>query len=186
MTEPSRLLAGRRGPSRVEKEAILDGVLARVAPRPRWGRRLAIGALAAAGAAIAMIVLQPSAPRDELTARGGALPDGFEVSCVPAPCSAGSKLVFDLAPTGDAAYFAAYARRDDALIWYFPSTAKGESRPVPRGGGVLDTGIVLGPEHAPGAYVIEGVFSSEPLDRAAIRTARAHGRTVVTRQVVVQ
>ena len=132
MTDVSRLLAGRRGPSRPEKEAILESVLAQVAPRPVWRRRVAIGGLAlsaAAAAATAALVVLPAAPRDELTVRGGELPRGFEVTCVPAPCAVGSKLVFDITSTGGAAYFAALARGADRVIWYFPSTPEGRSRP---------------------------------------------------------
>ncbi len=188
MTEPSRLLAGRSGLSRPEKEEILERVLVQVAPRARWPRRVAIGALAVAAAAAGVLVLGPGAPRDEFTARGGELPPGFEVSCVPAPCASGSKLVFDVTSTGGAAYFAAFARHDDTLIWYFPSTPEARSRPLPPGGGVLDTGIVLGREHAPGSYRIEGVFSPAPLDRAAIRALGERGATVarVTREVTVR
>jgi hypothetical protein len=190
MTEPARLLAGRRRLSRLEKEAVLERVLAQVAPRVRWRRRLAVGALAVAAATAGALVLVPRAPREDLTARGGELPPGFEVTCVPAPCTAGSKLVFDVTSVGDStggiAYFAALGRRGDTLIWYFPSTANGHSLPVPHGGGVLDTGFVLGPEHAPGTYAIEGVFSPVPLDRAAIRAILERGGATVTRQVVVQ
>jgi hypothetical protein len=185
MTERSRLLAGRRGLSRPEKEAILGRVLAQVAPRRRWPGRLAIGALALAGAA-GVVTLMPGAPRDELTARGAKLPPGFDVTCVPAPCAAGSKLVFDITSTGGAAYFAAFARSADRVIWYFPSTAGGRSRPLPQGGGVLDTGITLGAEHAPGTYMIEGVFSPAPLDRAAIRAAVDGGGATVTRSVLIR
>jgi hypothetical protein len=191
MTDPSRLLAGRRGLSRPEKEAILGRVLDDVAPRPRWGRRLGLGALALAAAAAGAVALLPRAPGppgvaiDELTARGGAVPAGFEVSCVPAPCAVGSKLVFDITSTGGNAYFAAFARSAERWIWYFPSTAEARSRPVPRGGGVLDTGIVLGTEHAPGVYAVGGVFSPAPLDRAAIRALVERGAPMVTREVTV-
>ena len=189
MTEPSRLLSGRRALSRPEKEAILDRVLAQVAPRARWRRGAAVGALAVAAAAGALLLV-PRSPHDELTARGGELPPGFEVTCAPAPCTTGSKLVFDVAPggaaSGSAAYFAAVARRGDLRIWYFPSTAGGRSVPVPRGGGVLDTGIVLGAEHAPGSYVIESVFSAVPLDRAAIRAILERGSPTATRELVVR
>jgi len=185
MTEPSRLLAGRRGLSRPEKEAILARVLAGVAPRRRWGRRLALGAIAAAAAAGLLVVL-PASPRDELTARGGGRVAGFEVTCVPAPCAAGSKLVFDLTATDGAAYFAAFASRGDTRIWYFPNAPRARSQAVPPGGGVLDTGIVLGPEHTPGDYVIEGVFSAEPLDRPAIRARIERGGAIVTRRMVVR
>jgi hypothetical protein len=186
MTEPSRLLAGRRGLSRPEKEAILGGVLARVTPRPRWRGRLAVSAIAMAAAAAGAIALLPGSPRDELVARGGELPAGFEVTCVPAPCTAGSKLVFDITSTGDAGYFAAFARSADRWIWYFPSAPDGRSRRLPRRGGLLDTGIVLGPEHAPGSYTIQGVFSPAPLDRAAIRAIVERGGPTVARQVTVQ
>ncbi len=189
MTEPSRLLSGRPALSRPEKEAILESVLAQVAPRARWRRGLVVGTLAVAAAAGAF-VLVPRGPHDELTARGGELPPGFEVSCVPAPCTTGSKLVFDVAPGGAASeravYFAAVGQRGDTRIWYFPGTADGHSVAVPRGGGVLDTGIVLGSEHAPGSYAIEGVFSAAPLDRAAVRAILDRGDATATRQVVVR
>ena len=185
MTERSRLLAGRRGLSRPEKEAILGRVLAQVAPRPRWRSRFAIGALALSAAAGAVILL-PAAPRDELTARGGALPPGFEVTCVPAPCAAGSKLVFDITSTGGGAYFAAFARGADRVIWYFPNSPGGRSRPLPADGGVLDTGITLGSEHAPGTYTIHGVFSPAPLDRAAVRALVDQGGATATRQVIIR
>jgi hypothetical protein len=181
MTEPSRLLAGRRGLSRPEKDAILGAVLARVDRRP-LRRGLVIGALTAAAAA-AMIALLVR-PRDELTVKGGELAPGFEVTCLPAPCTVGSKLVFDITSTGDATYFAAWGHMErgsafsgsSTFIWYFPA-----SRRIPDGGGVLDTGIVVGPEHEPGTYTIEGVFSTEPLDRDAIRTHPTVRREVVVR-----
>jgi len=175
--------------SRPEKEAILERVLAGAAPRVRWRHRLAVGVLAVAGVVMAVVVLGPvtgSGPRDELTARGGELSAGFELTCVPAPCTAGSKLVFDITSTGGAAYFAAFARHGEKLIWYFPSTPEARSRPLPPAGGLLDTGIVLGAEHAPGVYTVEGVFSPAPLDRPAIRAIVERGGAAVTRQVIVR
>jgi hypothetical protein len=187
MSDPSRLLAGRRRLSRPEKEAILESVLARVAPRRRWRRPVALGALALAGAAVLAVVVLPGAreARDELTVRGGALAAGFEVTCLPRPCATGSKLVFDITSTGGAAYFAAFARSADRWIWYFPSAPAGRSLPLPPTGGVLDSGIVLGPEHALGSYTVHAVFSASPLDRAAIRAAFERGQTIA-REVVVQ
>jgi hypothetical protein len=186
MTERSRLLAGRRGLSRPEKEAVFERVFARVAPRSRWRGRLAVGALAVAAAAAGAVIILPVAPRDELTARGGDLPPGFDVTCVPEPCAAGSKLVFDISSTGGAAYFAAFARGADRVIWYFPNTPGGRSRPVPAGGGVLETGITLGSEHAPGTYTVNGVFSPAPLDRAEVRAVVDGGGGAVTRQVIIR
>jgi hypothetical protein len=188
MIDPSRLLAGRRGLSRPEQEAILETVLTRVAPRPRWRSRITLGvaALGATAAVIAVLTVRPAGQVDELTARGGVLPAGFEVTCIPTPCAAGSKLVFDITSTGGAAYFAAFARGNDRWIWYFPSTAAARSRALPAAGGVLDTGITLGPEHAPGSYTIEGVFSSTPLDRDAIRARSERGGATITRQVTVR
>jgi len=185
MTERSRLLAGRRGLSRPEKEMILGRVLARVAPRSRWRSRIAIGALALSAAAAGAAILLPVTPRDELTARGGDLPPGFEVTCVPEPCAVGSKLVFDITSTGGAAYFAAFASGGDRVIWYFPNSPEGRSRPVPEGGGIMNTGITLGSEHAPGTYMIKGVFSSAALDRASVRALVDQGRATVTRQVII-
>ena len=178
--DPSRLLSGRRGMSRPEKEQVLDRVLSRV--EPRLPRRLALAGAAAVAAALAVVlVIRPGGSRDQLTARGGELPAGFEISCVPAPCAAGGKLAFDITSTGGATYFAAFARRGDAWIWYFP-----QSHAIPPDGGVLGEGIVLGPEHVPGTYTIEGVFSDAPLGRAEIRDRAAHGNGVVTREVVIR
>lgn len=186
MIDPSRLLAGRRGLSRPEKEAILHAVLARVEPRPpRWRWRVATAA-ALVGAVAVAVVLLPGRPRDELTARGAALPAAFEVTCLPAPCAAGSKLAFAVTSTGDAAFLTVVARRGQTLIWYFPDTPDGRSVAIPPGGGVLDRGVVLGPEHAPGDYTIEGVFSREPLDRTAARAWLDRGGATVTRRMVVR
>lgn len=176
MIEPSRLLAGRRGLSRPEKDAILEGVLAEVAPHRRW-HWPALAATVLAGAAA--IALWPTAPRPALTARGGNdLAAGFELSCVPQPCAVGATLAFDITATGGAAYFSAFARSDDAWIWYFPRSPDARSVALPSGGGVLDLGIALGPEHAPGRYTVVGVFSDQPLDRAEVRARIERGEGV--------
>lgn len=186
MIEPSRLLAGRRDLSRPEKDAILDAVLDEVEPRRSSWRWPALGVVMTAAAAL-LIALWPHPGRiDEITARGGDLPAGFALSCVPAPCAAGTKLVFDITSTGGATYFSAFARNDQTWIWYFPHGPAGHSVPVPAGGGVLDFGISLGPEHAPGSYTVVGVFSDRPLDRAAVRAWVERGEHVVSRPLVMQ
>ncbi|MEO8553289.1 MAG: hypothetical protein ABI678_25120, partial [Kofleriaceae bacterium] len=70
----ARLLAGDDRLSRVEKDAVLDGVLGAV-PRPhaRWPW-LVLPALAAAVALIVIAPWKPRAPADDFTARGGGQP----------------------------------------------------------------------------------------------------------------
>ena len=170
----TRLLAGDDRLSRIEKDAVLDGVLATVAPqrRTRWPWL----ALPAVVAAVAIVVIAPwrSAPREEFAARGGsASVAAMHVTCA-AGCTHGAKLVFDLHGTSSYHYFAAFAKRSDGtVLWYFPTTDAATSADLATlpTSGVLDRGIVLGEDHPAGTYRVYGVFSREPLTRAAIRGA---------------
>ncbi|MEO6775038.1 MAG: hypothetical protein ABI467_18880 [Kofleriaceae bacterium] len=193
----ARLLAGRDRLSRSEKDALLDGTLAAVAPRSRirwpW---LALPALAAAVALVMIAPWRVSAPSSDFTARGGAAPVAvLHVTCA-AGCTHGDKLVFDLHGTSAYRYFAAFAKRGDGtVLWYFPAADDATSVDLTTlpPSGVLDRGIVLGAEHPPGTYRIYGVFSHVPLARAAIRAAfdatrltAGAGTQVVTTDVEVR
>jgi len=195
----ARLLSGRNQLSRIEKEAILQSVLDRVAAAKapaesasRQRRRHAVlwygapVALAAAGFAIFLLV-RPSPPQPgEFTARGGAVsspkdPD-FALRCIdergPAPCRSGLRMLFVLSRDEAHPYFAAYAQHSDGtVLWYVPEQASAASIDVRIASkqDVLSTAIAFGPEHRPGSYRVYGVFSTTPLSRAAIRAAVSAG-----------
>jgi hypothetical protein len=186
----SRLLAGRDELSRVEKDALLEGVLAERPRRARWVW-LALPAFAAA-AAVVLLVRPSHRSDDELAARGGSAAfAALHVTCSP-QCVPGGKLVLDLHGTTGFRYFAAFARRaDGTVLWYFP--ASDDATSVAATNGVLDQTIVLGPEHPAGAYQVYGVFSNAPLGRAAIRDAfdpvrmtAGAGTAVVSAEIVVR
>jgi hypothetical protein len=163
----SRLLAGRDALSRSEKDAILAG-LAVAAPRAhhRW-IWLALPAIAV----VALFVIAPwhVSPSSEFGARGNSRPvAALSVTCT-GGCTRGGKLLFDLHGTTKYLYFAAFAKRGEGpVLWYFPTADDATSVAIAETG-VLDRGIVLGPEHAAGTYRIYGVFSTTPLTRATIR-----------------
>ena len=185
----SRLLAGRDALSRVEKDELLDRVIAPPPRRTRWAW-LALPALAAA--AVAVLVVRPSHESD-FGARGGSGSfAALHVRCSPA-CTPGGRLVLDAHGTTGYRYVAAFAKRSDGtVLWYFPATDDATSVEVPASG-VLDRSIVLGPEHVAGRYQIYGVFSNAPLARAEIRDAFDPARmtagaatAVVTDEMIVQ
>ncbi|HSR96901.1 MAG TPA: hypothetical protein VLM79_07625 [Kofleriaceae bacterium] len=191
MSQPpliARLLSRRRELSRIEKEQIFARVVAEVAPS-RWRSRTAwlTASLGVAVAAGVLLMAWPSRPAsdDAFTARGGNVQPAFRIHCIiaaqEAPCRSGAKLVFEVWP-GAATYFAAFARRDDgAVIWYFPDQPTGVSKDLRSlVHGILDTGIIVGPEHQPGSYEITGVFSPQPIDRAAIRAIAGSPPTNLT------
>ena len=169
-----RLLAGHDRLSRVEKDDILDAVLAGVSPpqrRVRWWMAL----VPAAMAMVAILAIAPwrsSAPTSELAARGGSEPFAvFQPTCTDG-CEAGHKILFDLHGTSGYRYFAAFSKRPDGtVLWYFPDAGRSSSIDLvmqPESG-VLDRSILLGADHPPGTYRLHGVFSREPLTREMIR-----------------
>jgi len=198
----SRLLSRRNRLSRVEKDAILECVLAEVAPASRRRRTAwlvaGLGLAAAAGLLLVLPRLSPSPGRadETFTARGGGAPSAFRAHCGDTGCRAGAKLVFEISEGAADRYFAAFARRaDGTILWYFPETAAGTSKDLSRDleRGVVTTGIVLGAEHPPGSYEVYGVFSRRPLDRPAVKaliggTAAASSPTgaVVTQKVTIE
>ncbi len=181
-----RLLARRDRLGRVEKDAILEAVLADVAPRRRARFWLAIAAPVMA-AAVVLVAIAPwrQHASDEFAARGSSRPVAtFHATCNGA-CTRGGKLVFDVYGTTSYRYFAAFAKRGDGtVLWYFPAPDGTSLDIAAATHGVLDRGIVLGDEHSPGSYRVYGVFSNEPLTRAQIRAvfdeAARTGTEVVT------
>lgn len=193
----SRLLAGRNRLGRLEKEQILDAVLADVAPRRRARWWFAVVPAVAAVVAV-MLVLGPWRGRapDELTPRGaGRMLGAFKPTCARG-CTAGEKILFDLHGTAGFRYFAAFGQRaDGTVLWYFPSDDDGVgielAQPLPSG--MLDRGIVIGSEHPPGTYRVFGVFSNKPLSRAQIRerfdadhVTAGPGTSVIEQDLVVR
>lgn len=183
---PPRLLAGRDRLGRVEKDAILEAVLAGTAPKPaRAWWWVALPAFAAA--AIALVLLWPRAKPDDFTARGGGAPVAmFAPSCT--TCARGAKLAFDLQGTTGYRYFAAFARTNAGdVVWYF--TGKDLATSLARG--VLDETVVL---ETSGDYRLYGVFSQQPLDRDAIkalfaddgRVREVAGVKVVDREIAIR
>lgn len=202
-----RLLAGRNRLSRAEKDEIFARVVDGVAPPERRRRRWWAGAgVAVAAAAAALLVLpgrggegEPGGAASSFAARGGGdTSAAFELSCptAAAGCRAGATLVFDLSPASGYRYFAAFARRgDDAVIWYVPGDSGDASADLRTRleAGVLDRGVVLGAEHPPGRYTVFGIFSQQPLTRAAIRghfdpdaASLGPDTAVVRKELVVQ
>lgn len=160
---PARLLAGRDGPSIVEKEAMLAAILPPKSRSKRW-LWLAAPSVLAAAAAVLLVVWPRN--HNEFSPRGGPGPNARLALTCPTGCSAGHKLVFDLHGTAGYRYFAAFARSSDGdVIWYFPQP-NGTSERV---ADVLARTIVFGPEHKPGRYTVYGVYSAQPLSREAIK-----------------
>ena len=182
--EAARLLSGRDRLSVLEKEDILDGVLARgtlkVPSRATsfFKARRVVAALALGGATAVTLFLVTSGRYsvDELTSRGATLKStpSFKVACAEGDCHQGDKLLFQLENAAPALYFAAYAQRDDGVVlWYFPGESHATSVPVSMttAGGILAEAVVLGPEHRPGAYRVVGIFSPQALSKNAIKNA---------------
>jgi len=196
----ARLLSGRNRPSVLHKEAGSGRVLAKL----DRDRRIRRGALFGSLLSVAAVLLFVSIPEDStpnntnqssttLTPRGEA-----EASFVPhchdeaKRCRPGSTLSFEIVAMGGARYFAAFAQRTDGVVlWYLPAPDE-TSLEVQAAGAMLGTGVRLGQEHTPGNYTVYGVFSREPLDRAALRErlgpalAGREGLSVVTRALNVE
>ena len=193
----ARLLSGRNRMGRQEKEHILDEVLGSVAPRPsrRWWF-VALPALAAAAALILFVIPSKETPRDELASRGATRAVAALAVTCPGGCGAGEKILFDVSGTTGYRYFAAFSRHmDGTVLWYFPATDDGVSLDIASHtrDAVLDRGIVIGTEHAPGTYRVFGVFSMVPLTRVQIRGAfdetspsAGPGTSVIEKELVVR
>jgi hypothetical protein len=187
---PSRLLAGKDRLSRIEKDAILQNVLAETAParkRAWWWF-----ALPAVAAAAILIVLWPQGGGDDFTAKGGdAAVASFAPTCGAAPCARGGKLLFDLHGTTGYRFFSAFAHgADGTVIWY----ATGRELANALQNGVLDETVLIGDEHAAGTYRVFGVFAQTPLDREGVkalfdetgRVREVPGVVVVEKELVIR
>lgn len=195
-----RLLARRDRLGRVEKAAILDSVLAGVAPRrrARWWIAIATPALVTAISVFLIAPWRSQAPRSEFGSRGGtrAVASLHTVCAGAGACARGHKLLFDLQGTMGYRYFAAFSKRaDGTVLWYFPALPEGVGidLAIQTQDGVLDRGIILGEEHATGTYRVYGVFSRTPLTRQTIRDGfdEAHHAVgpetdVITTELVVR
>jgi hypothetical protein len=189
--ELARLLSGRDEPSVLEKEALFERIMTRVAPVRQAKRWPWLGpSLAAAGAAAALVaVLVVRSDRGgEAEGSGEFLPrgnlghstaghGGFELACVadgqPSSCQVGAKLTFWVSATPQTSHFASFGRRQDgAIVWYVPDPG-GRSARVARATSpvLLDTAFVLDETHGAGTITVFGVFSAEPLSRAEIKSA---------------
>lgn len=166
----ARLLAKTDGPSRVEKEEILDAVLEKSGPARRRPRMIfGFAAALATAAAVGLFALRPP----EFTARGAEEAISVEVGCGGGDCTQGARLLFDVTADPKYKYFAAFARRPDgAVVWYFPERDGALSPEISQ-----LSAIVLGSEHVPGDYTLTAIVSERPLDRSAIKEG-ASGTTL--------
>jgi hypothetical protein len=169
----------------LEKEQILERVLAAsAAPRRRFEWLWGTAAAVAFASALAIAVLP--ARDGELTPRGGA--PGLEppltglagtargpelrVSCLqagrPSACAPGATLAFEATAGAGFDYVALFGqRRDGTIVWYAPAP-EGQSTRVGAEPKVLAEGARLAAQDA-GELRVYGVFSREPLSRAALK-----------------
>jgi hypothetical protein len=181
----SRLLSGRPGLSRPEKEEILDAVLvASAEPEPAAQRHgwLGVFAALAVGAAAVLIFTMPAPPPEpeSFTARGRVTGPQLTAVCaatdVAGACSTGGELLFELADASAFTHVALFAFREDGTaIWYAPDET-GHSLAIERGVAMalLPRRVTLGPEHTPGPYTVAAVLSTRPLQRAEVREIYEH------------
>lgn len=202
----SRLLSGRPGLSRPEKEELLEAILAEVEPAARtesarswWG---VLGALGAAAGAAAVLWVSPVDPDAGFAARGAGQGPQLTVVCagttVAGRCNVGGALMFELADAKRFSHAALFAFREDGTaLWYAPAHAQGASVAIEHDGGLvlLPTKVELGADHPPGRYTVTAVLSQRPLGRDEIRAlyerslgdARIDpGAVLVQTEVVVQ
>jgi hypothetical protein len=173
-------LSKQDGPSRVEKEVILDAVLEETSGSQRASMWPRVGALAAvfAGVLVAVVLLRPPS-EGEFRARGAQEEIAIEVSCEGGVCAQGARLLFEVTADPKYGYLAAFARRPDgAVLWYFPESESAASAAV---GGL--SAIVLGAEHVPGDYVLTVVLSEVPLDRAGVKRIVSGGGGAIVREL---
>jgi hypothetical protein len=166
-------------------ERVLDEVLRRARPRrARWPLVGLGGAALAAAAAVALWVRAPQ--EDAFRAKGGAAGPSFEAVCLgsgSSRCPVGDTLLFRVANVGSAGYVGAYATKEGSAerIWYFPDRegAEPEIRAVAEAQ-VVGRGVTLGPEHAPGRYVVHLIVTRGPAGRDALLAPRSADRVFET------
>ena len=186
-----RLLAGKNRLGRLEKEAVLDEVLAKVTPRRAARRWLMIAVPALAVAVLVLFVLPRDRKHDDFTARGGSSHIASFTPTCNGECTRDSKLLFDLQGTTGYRYFAAFAKTPAGdVIWY--TSGRDLSRELDHG--VLVDAIVLGADHVPGSYRVFGVLSDRNLSRDEIKQLfddagqprLTPGVSVIEREVVIR
>jgi hypothetical protein len=169
---------GLSGP---EKERILAKVLAQLARRSWWRGRLALalggGLSLAAVSAVVLLVATPGAQHaSRFTARGQtvAAAADLEVDCLGASltaCPSGATLLFAVRGGARRGYLAAWATpvAGGERIWYFSQDSEAPLvEPTDVRAVAIPRGVRIGPEHAPGVYLIHVVLADEPLARAAL------------------
>lgn len=164
-----RLLAGKNQLGRIEKEQVLDQVLAQASPRRTRLRWLALGVPALAAAVLAIWLVPRGQRHDEFSARGGsAHVASFAPSCAE-PCTQGSRLLFDVNGTTGYRFVSTFAQAPSgAILWYTSGRALDPTNgDVEKG--VLRDAVVVGGDHAPGRYRVFAVFSDRELSRDEIK-----------------
>jgi hypothetical protein len=170
------LAAGRLGGP--AKDRIFEAVMDQVEPRRGWlasvRAKLAAGMLVAVTATAALLIVPRLRP-DELTAKGPAGGQGpsLDLSCTGGAltaCPAGARLLFVVegAPDG---YLAAWAEpvSGGERIWYFSRESQSPALAPVAGTQVAPKAIQLGPEHAPGEYLVHVLVTRTPLSREELR-----------------
>ncbi len=111
------------------------------------------------------------------TPRGTASVGGVTLICTgtqnPGMCHRSDTMTFRVTPSGTRQYFSAFSRhqKSGAVVWYFPATENERSLRLSSSGDtiLLEEGITIGEEHAPGTYELISIFSDNPLSAADIR-----------------
>jgi hypothetical protein len=181
------LARGRLGGPAYDRifEGAARGTGRRPARRAAWAALIPGAALASA---LGVWALVGHAPPQPFRSKGGSgvQPAAVQIGCAAATravCRAGDTLMFKVDARVAAGYLAAYAVRAgggaNERIWYFPAS-DGETPFVHAGPDavVLDRGVAIGPEHAPGDYQVTVVLSAEPLRRAQLEGAGAPAASV--------
>jgi hypothetical protein len=169
------LAAGRLGgPAR---DRIFEAVAREVHPRRRrLGLRTLLSVGLVLGGVTAALVLIPRTGDGGFSAKGGVGAGGasLEISCAGGAlnaCPVGARLLFAV-QGAEGGYLAAWAdpTQGGERIWYFSRDSQSPAlTPVP-GTQVATKAILLGPEHAPGDYVVHVLVTGEPLSRAQLAT----------------
>jgi hypothetical protein len=170
--------------------------------RGLWIRRLSFAAALGALIIVPLALRDSSAPTaaDGFSSKGArSSVSSLELACGRQGnvCKAGDTLVFDLQPQADQRFFAGFSRRetDGAILWYFPHTPEAKSIDLKdhAARGILDKGVVIGPEHQPGRYTFYGIISPTELSRAEIKksftpgaTVLESGASIIEKEIIVQ
>ncbi len=167
----NRLLSGRDDLAAPDKEDVLEAVLARHAPRPRFASawfRFGVP-LATVAAAVVMVLAGPwlRARDTDFQARGAAAAS-FTMRCVEggvaAPCRVGQPVLFKLEGAGGRAFTAFVTSPSGQTLWLFHNV-DGQALPP---SGVLERAPVLDEGWA-GRLEVIGVFAEERFDKERVK-----------------